>query len=65
MSDEWVPVSDEYPSVVNPYKHLSREVYVMLENGERCTAFLDYNKMQWRNADDLKVLRRVTAWKDI
>ena len=53
------------PPVDKSYKHLSREASVRLENGEERIAFLDYNKMQWRDARTLRILRSVRAWKDI
>lgn len=64
MRDEWIPVSKEYPTVEKPYKNLSRDVTVKLDNGYECVAFLNYNKMQWHDALTLKVIRGVCAWRD-
>lgn len=64
MSDEWVSASEDTPPVEKPYKNLSREVTVRLDNGEERIAFLNYNKMQWHDALTLRVIRGVCAWRD-
>ena len=64
MSEAWIPVSEGYPPVEKPYRHLSREVLVRLEDGTERIAFLNYNKMQWHDAQTLKVIRGVCAWSD-
>lgn len=64
MQDDWCPVTEDLPPLEKRWENLSREVEVLLENGEKREAFYAYNRCQWFDAGTIRILKKVTHWRD-
>lgn len=64
--DDFVPVSEDTPPPAKPYKFLSADVEIALEDGSVVIGFYDYHKQKFRLSSNLKLIKtRATAWRDL
>lgn len=64
MDLEWISVKDDSPPIQKPYKNLSREVDVLTGDGRILVAFFNYNRDEWHDANTIKKIKGVQAWRD-
>jgi hypothetical protein len=63
ISDEWVPISEDTPSIARGYKNVSRDVVVLSEVGA-FEAYYDYRRGAWRDSNSRIVKVNIIAWRD-
>lgn len=67
MNDlDFVPVKEDLPPLDKSYRNLSREVEVMLEDGNIVVAYYDYIKDNFRLVENNKQIKqKALAWRDL
>lgn len=65
--DDFVPVSEDTPPPpAKPYKFLSADVEIALEDGSVVIGYYDYYKWKFRLSSNNKIITtRAIAWRDL
>ena len=64
--DDFVPVSEDTPPPAKPYKFLSDNVEIALDDGSVVIGYYDYHKRKFRLSSNNKIITtRAIAWRDL
>lgn len=64
--DDFVPISEDTPPSAKPYKFLSADVEIALEDRSVVIGYYDYHKQKFRLSSNCKLIKtRAIAWRDL
>lgn len=64
--DDFVPVSEDMPPPAKPYKFVTADVEIVLEDGSVVIGYYDYRQYEFRLSSNSRIIKtRAIAWRDL